>query len=148
VKGSTWGREVATVNAFYRWAIESGLVEQNPILQRPVRNRRWHRHPEAGITPAEAPKDGHRENLSWLPPASYRRWCDVGVRGYLPTGLPDQSFRGGNAAFCDLMMRAGLRSTEQASLTLCEIPDIETHRAYSPLRLPLAIAKNGSGRRI
>jgi hypothetical protein len=79
---------------------------------------------------------------------SYRRWCDVGVRGYLPTGLPDQSFRGGNAAFCDLMMRAGLRSTEQASLTLCEIPDIETHRAYSPLRLPLAIAKNGSGRRI
>jgi hypothetical protein len=53
-----------------------GSVEQNPILQRPVRNRRWHRHPEAGITPAEAPKDGHREDLSWLPPASYRRWRD------------------------------------------------------------------------
>jgi hypothetical protein len=152
VKSSTWGREVATVNAFYRWAIESGLVEQNPILQRPVRNRRWHRHPEAGLTAAEAPTDGHREDLSWLPPASYRRWRDVGVRGYLPTGLPDQSFRGGNAArnatFCDLMIRTGLRLTEQASLTLFEIPDIETHRAYSPTRLPSAIAKNGSGRRI
>jgi Phage integrase, N-terminal SAM-like domain len=34
VKGSTWGREVATVNSFYRWAIESGFVEQNPISPR------------------------------------------------------------------------------------------------------------------
>jgi Phage integrase, N-terminal SAM-like domain len=97
VKGSTWGREVATVNSFYRWAVESGLVEQNPILQRPARDRRWHRRPEAGWTPAEAPKGGHREDLAWLPPASYRRWRDVGVRGYLPTGLPDRSFRGCNA---------------------------------------------------
>ena len=47
VKGSTWGREVATVNSFYRWAIESGFVEQNPILQRPARDRRWRRRPEA-----------------------------------------------------------------------------------------------------
>jgi hypothetical protein len=152
VKGSTWGREVATVNSFYQWALESGFVEQNPILQRPARDRRWRRSPEGGLTPAEAPKDGHREDLAWLPPASYRRWRDVGVRGYLPTGLPDHSFRGRNAArnatFCDLMVRTGLRLTEQASLTLFEIPDIETHRAYSPTRLPSAIAKNGSGRRI
>lgn len=152
VKGSTWGREVATVNSFYQWAIESGFVEQNPILQRPARDRRWRRSPDAGLTPAEAPKDGHREDLAWLPPASYRRWRDVGVRGYLPTGLPDRSFRGCNAArnatFCDLMVRTGLRLTEQASLTLFEIPDIDTHRAYSPTRLPSAIAKNGSGRRI
>ena len=46
------------------------------------------------------------------------------------------------------MVRTGLRLTEQASLTLFEIPDIDTHRAYSPTRLPSAIAKNGSGRRI
>jgi hypothetical protein len=68
------------------------------------------------------------------------------------TGLSDQSFRGGNAdrnaTFCDLMIRTGLRLTEQASLTLFEIPDIDTHRAYSPTRLPSAVAKNGSGRRI
>jgi hypothetical protein len=42
VKGSTWGREVAPVNTFYRWAIESGFVEQKPILQRPAaRSPRW-----------------------------------------------------------------------------------------------------------
>jgi site-specific recombinase XerD len=152
VKGSTWGREVATVNSFHQWAIESGFVEQSPILQRPARERRWHRRSEAALTPAEAPKDGHREGLAWLPPASYRRWRDVGVRGYLPTGLPDNSFRGRNAArnatFCDLMVRTGLRLTEQASLTLFDIPDIDTHRAYPPTRLPSAIAKNGSGRRV
>jgi site-specific recombinase XerD len=152
VKGSTWGREVATVNSFYRWAIESGFVEQNPILQRPARDRRWRRSPEGALTPAEAPKDGHPEGLAWLPPASYRRWRDVGVRGYVPTGLPDHSFRGRNAArnatFCDLMVRTGLRLTEQASLTLFEVPDVDEHRAYAPTRLPAAIAKNGSGRRI
>ena len=46
------------------------------------------------------------------------------------------------------MVRTGLRLTEQASLTLFDVPDIDTHRAYSPTRLPSAIAKNGSGRRI
>jgi len=152
VRGATWGREVATVNSFYRWATESGFVEHNPILQRAARDRRWRRREEAGLTPAEAPKDGHREDLAWLPPASYRRWRDVGVRGYLPTGLLDQSFGGRNAArnatFCDLMVRTGLRLTEQASLTMFDVPDMDTHRAYSPTRLPAAIAKNGSGRRI
>jgi site-specific recombinase XerD len=143
---------VATVNSFYRWAIEAGFVEQHPILQRPARDRRWRRSPQGALTPAEAPKDGHREDMAWLPPASYRRWRDVGVRGYVPTGLPDHSFRGRNAArnatFCDLMVRTGLRLTEQASLTLFEVPDVDEHQAYTPTRLPAAIAKNGSGRRI
>jgi len=58
---------VATVNTFYRWAIESGFVDQNPILQRPARDRRWRRREDAGLTPAEAPKDGHREDLAWQP---------------------------------------------------------------------------------
>ena len=111
--GSTWAREVATVNSFYRWAVESGFVEQNPIRQRPARARSARGHAVSTLTPAEAPKDGHRENLGWLPPTSYRRWRDIGVRGYLPGGLLDSSFRGRNAArnatFCDLMARTGLR---------------------------------------
>jgi site-specific recombinase XerD len=153
VKGSTWGREVATVNTFYRWAVEAGFVEQNPILQREARRRsRGHRRADSGLTPAEAPKDGHRDDLAWLPPASYRRWRDIGVRGYLPTGLRDSSFRGRNAArnatFCDLMVRTGLRLAEQANLSVFDVPTIDTRRAYAPTRLPAAIAKNGSGRRI
>ena len=152
VMGSTWGREVATVNSFYRWAVEAGFIEQNPILQRESRGRRWRGRASEALTPAEAPKDGHRGDLNWLPPASYRRWRDVGVRGYLPTGLADRSFRGRNAArnatFCDLMVRTGLRLAEQSALTLFEVPDLSTDRAYAPTRLPSVIAKNGSGRRI
>ena len=152
VKGSTWAREVATVNAFYRWAVEAGFVAQSPILQREARGRRGHGRPDAALTPSEAPNDGRREDLAWLPPASYRRWRDIGVRGYLPTGLRDPSFRGRNAArnatYCDLMVRTGLRLAEQASLTLFDVPDIDTGQAYAPTRLPAAIAKNGSGRRI
>lgn len=153
VMGSTWAREVATVNSFYRWAIEAGFVEHNPILQREARGRRHGRGgADKAFTPAEAPNDGRREDSAWLPPASYRRWRDIGVRGYLPAGLPDPSFRGRNAArnatFCDLMVRTGLRLVEQTSLTLFDVPDIDPTRAYAPTRLPSAIAKNGSGRRI
>ncbi|WP_460431816.1 hypothetical protein, partial [Amycolatopsis echigonensis] len=151
VKGSTWGREVATVNAFYHWAKAGELVAESPILQRAARSWHGYQRSEGATTPAEAPKDGHREDLAWLPPATYRRWRDVGVRGYLPTGLRDTSFRGRyasrNAAFCDLMARTGLRLTEQSSLTLFEIPDMDLNRAYAPTRLPTAIAKGGSGRR-
>ena len=140
------------MNGFYRWAVEAGLVEQNPILQREARGRRGHRRAGPGMTPAETPKDGRSEDLAWLPPLSYRWWRDVGVRGYLPTGLPDPSFRGRNAArnatFCDLMVRTGLRLAEQSALTLFDIPEIDSYRAYAPTRLPAAIGKNGSGRRI
>jgi hypothetical protein len=136
VTGSTWGREVATVNSFYCWAVEAGFVPQNPILQRESRGRRWRGRALAGLTPAEAPKDGHREDLAWLPPVSYRRWRDVGVRGYLPTGLADRSFRGRNAArngtFCDLMVRTGLRLAEQSALTLFEVPEINERNADRP----------------
>lgn len=153
VKGSTWGREVATANTFYRWAVTSGLVPENPILQRESRSRRRpDRRGRQEQTPAEAPKDGRTEDLAWLPPQSYRRWRDVGVRGYRPDGLRDPSFRGRNATrdalFCDLMVRTGLRLGEQTSLTVFEIPDFDVHRAYAPTWLPSAVAKNGSGRRI
>ncbi|PXY17028.1 tyrosine-type recombinase/integrase [Prauserella muralis] len=151
VAGSTWGRCVATVNQFYKWAVRRGLVEQNPVVQRPARSRPG-RARSGQETPAEAPRDGRKAEAGWLPPASYRRWRDVGVRGYLPTGVRDGSFKGRlasrNATFCDLMVRTGLRLSEQSSLSLFEVPEVDLGRAYVPTRLPVAIAKGGSGRRI
>jgi hypothetical protein len=125
VSGATWNREVATVNGFYRWAVRRGLVRENPIEQRPSRDRDRHGHRQRGAaaaeTPAEAAHDARRVALAWLPPASYRRWRDVGIRGYRPDGLADRAFRGRHAsrnqAFCDLMVRTGLRIAEQVSLT-------------------------------
>lgn len=153
VKGSTWAREVATTNKFYKWAVGSGFISENPILQRESRSRRGlSRRKGGGDTPIETPKDSRTEDLAWLPPDSYRLWRDVGVRGYRPDGLPDRSFRGRHAArnalFCDLMVRTGMRLSEQASLTLFDVPDFDVHRRYVATWLPSAIAKNASGRRL
>jgi site-specific recombinase XerD len=153
VEGSTWAREVATVNRFYRWAVRQGLVVESPIAQRPTGSTRargrWLWDAE---TPAEHPHDARRHKITWLPPASYRRWRDVGVRGYLPEGLADPSFRGRNAsrnqAFCDLMVRTGLRLSEQTSLTRFELPDLDPTRVQVPFRLPRAVAKWGSERSV
>jgi hypothetical protein len=99
VAGSTWAREVATVNGFYRWAVGQGLVAESPIEQRPAHGRRG-RNGWAGNreTPAEHPHDARRHTRAWLPPANYRTWRDVGVRGYRPDGLADPSFRGRHAS--------------------------------------------------
>jgi site-specific recombinase XerD len=151
VEGSTWDREVATVNGFYRWAVGQGLVQTSPIEQRPVRRRReW--GVEEGQTPAERSHDARRGRIAWLTPAAYRQWRDVGIRGYRPDGLADQVFRGRhaarNAAFCDLMIRTGLRLSEQVSLSWLELPTLADERVYHRFLLPGAIAKWGSGRAI
>jgi site-specific recombinase XerD len=150
VEGATWDREVATVNGFYRWTVRQGLVAENPIEQRLVRGGRD--RPQERQTPAERSHDARRHAISWLPPADYRRWRDVGIRGYRPDGLPDRSFRGRNAArnqaFADLMLRTGLRLTEQVSLTTLELPDLAPDRAQHPFWLPRSIAKGGSARTV
>jgi site-specific recombinase XerD len=152
VAGSTWSRSVATVNAFYTWAVGQGYVAVNPILQREVKSRPGRRGAQGGQTPAEAARDRSRPDTRWFPPETYRTWRDVGVRGYASTGIPASSFKGRNAsrnaAFCDLMIRTGLRLEEQASLTVFDLPDPDPSSSMRPMRLPSAIAKGGSGRRV
>jgi hypothetical protein len=75
VKGSTWGREVSTVIRIISGRSLPEWSSRIPIPQRDTHRRRGHRRADPGSTPAEAPKDGHREDLAWLPPAAYRRWA-------------------------------------------------------------------------
>ncbi|MDH6129863.1 integrase [Kitasatospora sp. GP82] len=150
VDASTWNRELTTVNGVYTWAVRKGFVEQNPIAQRPKRDHRPGRR--LGQTPTARRPDARRGRVDWLPPATYRAFRDVGIRGYLPTGLKDPTFRGKrtarNAAYADLMIRTGHRLEEQSALTLYEVPDHDGTRAYYDSWLPPAIAKNGSCRDI
>jgi len=155
VAGATWNREVAAVNQFYQWAAGRGHVRVNPI-PRAVRRRRpveagWAgRRDDAEQRPATYAHDAARERVDWLPPASYRLWRDVGVLGYDPSGLPAAGFRGRwaarNSAFCDLMVRTGLRVSEQAALTVLELPTDRAADGYQRFWLPAAIAKGGSAR--
>ena len=48
VKGSTWRREVATVNSFYQWAVASGLVAESDSATRHPQNSRTPPHRTGG----------------------------------------------------------------------------------------------------
>jgi site-specific recombinase XerD len=155
VSGAAWDREVAAVNRFYRWALRQGHVPVNPIPQtsrRPVPvGAGWaHRGTLDEQRPATYSHDAASERIEWLPPAMYRRWRDVGVRGFTAEGLPDARFRGRwaarNATFCDLMVRTGLRLSEQAALTRFEVPLARGRGGYQRFWLPASIAKGGSAR--
>ncbi|GAA3949861.1 hypothetical protein Aau02nite_36770 [Amorphoplanes auranticolor] len=83
--------------------------------------------------------------MQWLPPEAYRRWRDVGVRGFISEGLPGAGFRGRwarrNSAFCDLMVRTGLRLSEQAALTVFDVPLGRGAGGYQRFWLAEAVAK-------
>lgn len=154
VADATWDREVAAVNRFYCWQVRAGNVAANPIPQRTRRNGpyggRWSGGEVPGELPATYSHGAAREQVQWLPAASYRRWRDVGVRGYTAAGLPNPAFRGRwaarNATFCDLMVRTGLRLSEQAGLCMFEVPLDRGAAGYQRFWLPPALAKGGSAR--
>ena len=148
----TWDREVATVNRFYRWAVRMGHVADNPLVQREARRHQARSSLSGGRTPVEASHLGPRRDVEWMTPVMYRRWRDVGVRGMSGDGLPDPSFRGRyasrNSAYTDLLIRTGLRLSEQTSLSLFELPQRMTAVGNATTWLPVAIAKGASARHV
>ncbi|MFI6163032.1 hypothetical protein ACIA59_24160 [Micromonospora haikouensis] len=154
VAATTWDREVASVNGFYRWAVRRGHVAVSPIAQRRSRSR-WSGAGRGGCegeTAAEYRPDQRRDLVAWLTPQMFRVWRDVGARGYGRDGLVDRGFRGRNVArnavYCDLMVRTGLRLQEQSSLTVYDVPERDGFRGYYRSWLPAAIAKYGSARSV
>lgn len=153
VEHATWDREVATVNGFFAWTVRQGHVGTSPIVQRPSRaSRRRPGWAQPETAPAESSHTGPRRHVEWLTPGMYRQWRDVGVRGFSPCGLPDPAFRGRfasrNAAFTDLMIRTGLRLSEQVGLSLYELPRLAPRTLNTRTWLPAPIAKGGSARSI
>ena len=154
VKGTTWDREVAAADKFFGWQVDAGTVPVNPVPHRLRRFMPIYPGPggreRSATTPATYSHDRQSEHVRWLPPQSYRRWRDVGMRGYTADGMPDPRFRGRwgarNATFCDLMVRTGLRLSEQAALTVFEVPLERGLGGYQRFWLPTAIAKGASAR--
>ncbi|MFI2562277.1 site-specific integrase [Nocardia farcinica] len=149
IDDGTWDRELAAVNRFYTWQMRAKNVAENPIPQRRRRppsatvGRRV--RDEVGTTAATYSHGASREKIEWMPPATYRRWRDIGIRGYTSDGLRDPRFRGRwaarNALFCDVMVRTGLRLAEQSALTIFEMPPDRGLGGYQRFWLPPVIAK-------
>lgn len=152
VSASTWNREVSGVNRFYIWQLKQQAVRVLPIPQRARRHSPVHRAGAraSGSTPATLTHAGSREHVRWLPSRSYRQWRDVGIRGYTPGGRVDPAFRGRwasrNAAFVDLMVRTGLRLSEESGLLVHDIPAVERLDGFHRFTLPAALAKGGRPR--
>ncbi len=153
IDDSTWDREVTAVNQFYAWQVRARNVPANPIPQRarrPASHVARRSGSEPATTAATYSHGAGRDKIEWIPPASYRRWRDVGIRGYTPQGLPNVDFRGRwaarNALFSDVMVRTGLRLSEQTALTVFEMPMDRGLGGYQRFWLPASIAKGGSAR--
>ncbi len=155
VAASTWDREVAAVNRLYRWAVRQRCMAATPIPQTsrrpaPVSAGLVGRRSQDEQRPATYSHGARRHRLEWLTPSEYRRWRDIGVRGFTADGLPSSEFRGRwaarNAAFADLMVRTGLRLSEQTALTVFEVPTDRGVAGYQRFWLPASIAKGGSAR--
>lgn len=153
VESSTWNRSVSAIDRFYRWQVLNGHTQTNPVPHRAsrggyLRNHRTSR--PSGETAATYSHGGRRNRVTWLPSRSYRIWRDVGLRGYQRDGLPDPTFRGRwadrNATYADLMVRTGMRLSEQSALSMSELPVLSGSRGYHRLWLPASIAKGESAR--
>ena len=133
--------------ALYGWAQGRGLVPLSPIPERVGQSRSR----TSGNAVRE--RSNPRRDL-WVTPSTFQGWRDIGLRGRLAvrdgrklrSGPVDPSWRGGrnedrDVAYVNLMATTALRSQEQASLLLVEVPDISTE-----VRLSGAVAKYGKSR--
>src|SRR5712691_2778308 len=114
VSAATWKRRRAAINSFYDWAVHTGRLAGWPYFRR----------------------GGGRDVLAWGATAdldvrclTYRQWRllrQVGLRGLLPGGDADRSFRGTdplrNCAAAELAVTTGMRLREFSCLLDLEVP--------------------------
>ncbi|MFJ2218402.1 hypothetical protein ACIQVO_40140, partial [Streptomyces sp. NPDC101062] len=158
IGGATWSQDTSHVFQFYAHAKRKKWVAEIPIPLREALEWSGSSTSKPVVTDSEEVKKvpasyAHDEGgtrIEWLPAPAYRRWRDVGIRGYDRDGLPRDNFRGRwaarNAAFTDKLVRTGLRLEEQSTLLRSEIPLGEGPPGYSKFWLPGSIAKRQSAR--
>ena len=137
----------SALRLLYEWAVDRDHIGKSPIVTRDVRVHDGRTVRVAAI----APRDVVRSRVKWLTRRAYRRWRDIGMRGYDQSNTPDATWHGRhdgrNAAFTDVLFSTGLRLREAGGLLVTDLPamDGDDGRRYLPLLVPSALAK-GRGR--
>jgi integrase len=146
VSGGTVHGNLVAVSSFYQWAERRyGLV--NPVylseVGRDARGR-------TVLAYDASPHVVRNSDVKWFDPAGYRRWCEIGLRGFSVDGLEDESWRGRNdqrdCAFADGLYGTGLRLQEWASVLDLELPPDDPTRGFYTCWLAGECAKGGRGR--
>ncbi|MCR8574282.1 tyrosine-type recombinase/integrase [Streptomyces sp. Isolate_219] len=153
VSAATWNRFLAALDKWVAWALDERqrLLSTEPfrMVEKTIRTPR-------GLvvvrTNALREVDEDPGAVEFLAFEDYLLWRDVGLRGQLPSGEPDPSWRGRhgerNAAFADLVVGTGMRLQEASSLLVTEIPSAVDGRRTGAVHLPPTITKRRKSRTV
>lgn len=154
ISAASWNRSVAALDKLYRWAVEEGIIAASPFSYGVTHRRAAGGRAMLAVTANRARERAARpHDTRYIDLGRYLLFRDVGLRGRLPDGSEDPSWRGRNsernALFAELLVTTGLRLTEAGSLLLAELPRAaESGSRSAAFDLPGAIAKGGRPRRI
>jgi len=158
ISAASWNRNIAALEKLYRWGVEEELIRATPFTYRHVWGVSPHgKMPAVAITSNRARELAARpHDMRFVDLERYLLFRDVGLRGRLPSGLDDPSWRGRNgernALFAELLVTTGLRLEEASSLLRIELPNQADHHSAGqrlmPFRLPAAIAKGNKAREV
>ncbi|MFD1540186.1 tyrosine-type recombinase/integrase [Nonomuraea guangzhouensis] len=147
----TWNRSIAALDKWVQWAIYEGLLAGEPFryVDKTVLTPQGLKQVRVNDQHEDDPEDAPPEFVSM---EDYLLWRDVGLRGELPEGRPDPSWRGRhgerNAMFADTLVHTGMRLGEGASLLISEVPPLHGARLVGDVRLSAAVTKRGKRRTV
>jgi len=152
VSVATWRRLVAALDKWAAWAVYEGLIGQLPFryadrtVVTPMGMRQVRINTESEPDPGPPP-------VRFVPFEDYLLWRDVGLRGRLPDGLADPSWRGRhderNVLFADLLIYTGMRLGEASCLLVPELPGARAAASgLGSIHLGSAVTKRSRARTV
>jgi site-specific recombinase XerD len=125
VSVGTWRRSIAALDKWARWAVAEGHLAAPPfryvdrVVWTPSGVQRVQVNACSEPDPGPAP-------VNFIAFEDYLLWRDVGLRGRMPDGSADRTWRGRhderNVLFADLCIYTGMRLSETSSLLVAELP--------------------------
>ncbi|MFD6469654.1 tyrosine-type recombinase/integrase [Streptomyces goshikiensis] len=152
VSVGTWNRGIAALDKWVAWSTYEGLLERMPFryVDKTVMTPEGPRTVTVNSEYVEDPEDQPARFVSF---EDYLLWRDVGLRGELPEGGRDRSWRGRNgernAMFADVVVHTGMRLGEASSLLVPEIPPLVLgRRVTGDVHLSKAVTKRNKARTV
>ena len=154
ISAASWNRGIAALDKLYRWAIEEGIITASPFSYGVTLRKTASTGAVLAVTTNRArERAARRHDMRYIDLGRYLLFRDVGLRGRLPDGTEDPTWRGRNgernALFAELLVTTGLRLTEGGSLLLTELPRMTAPGSRSALfDLSGSVAKGGRPRQV
>lgn len=150
LSAKSWNRHLNSLDKLYDWAEREHLVDAVPFRYRTLVVRTEFGHREVKRNTLRNPEES-TEDIKFLSLGDYVFWRDVGLRGRLPDGSEDPSWRGGRfaartVAFAELLVTTGMRLDEASVLLVAELPAPKSGEKSARYRVAEKTAKYQRGR--